>query len=369
MKVLILGGTGAMGKHLVSLLNRPEHRVYVTSRSKHENTGSIKYFHGNAHDLAFLEGILSGENYDAIVDFMIYTKEEFSERVESLLNATKQYVYLSSARVYADEESPIRETSPRLLNVTPQELRVNDDRFREYAFTKALQENILTESRRKNWTIIRPYITYSDIRLQLGTYEKEKWLYRAVHGRKIVFSKELLEKKTTLTYGQDVSSVIVKLLGNPTALGEVFHITGEKALSWGEVLNCYLDVLEEHLGKRPKVYLSETGVEVYHIQYQYDRMYNRVFDNSKIIGVIGEYDFVPPEIGLKEEVKKFLEHDCSFRIIDWDAEVNFDRLTGDCAHRNEFSNDKQYIIYLLKRFVSPKIIALLKRVKRKIIRK
>lgn len=49
----------------------------------------------------------------------------------------------------------------------------------EYAITKAHQENLLINSKNKNWTIIRPYITYSEQRLQLGTFEKEDWLYRA----------------------------------------------------------------------------------------------------------------------------------------------------------------------------------------------
>ena len=57
--------------------------------------------------------------------------------------------------------------------------------------TKALQENLLRASGYKNWTIVRPYITFSDIRLQLGVYEKEQWLYRALQGRAIVSRKTL----------------------------------------------------------------------------------------------------------------------------------------------------------------------------------
>ena len=42
---------------------------------------------------------------------------------------------------------------------------------------------------------------------QLGVLEKELWLYRALNGRTIVFSKDIAEKSTTLTYGYDVASV------------------------------------------------------------------------------------------------------------------------------------------------------------------
>ena len=39
MKVLILGGTGAIGKYLVELM-ASENTVFVTSRRQHENHGN-----------------------------------------------------------------------------------------------------------------------------------------------------------------------------------------------------------------------------------------------------------------------------------------------------------------------------------------
>ena len=52
---------------------------------------------------------------------------------------------------------------------------------------------------KKNWTIIRPYKTYNNNRLQLGMYEKEEWLYRLMMGKTLVFPTELKKRKTTLT--------------------------------------------------------------------------------------------------------------------------------------------------------------------------
>ena len=59
----------------------------------------------------------------------------------------------------------------------------------EYALSKARQENILHEAGCNNWTIISPYITFSETRLQLGVLEKEDWLWRAINGYSIVFQK------------------------------------------------------------------------------------------------------------------------------------------------------------------------------------
>ena len=59
----------------------------------------------------------------------------------------------------------------------------------------------------KNWTIIRPYITFSDARLQLSCLEKEYWLKRVLDNKPIVFSKDLANKTTTFTCGNDVAGV------------------------------------------------------------------------------------------------------------------------------------------------------------------
>lgn len=54
MKVLILGGTGAIGRYLVSLLAANDNSVYVTSRSAHQDLRNINYIIGNAHSIPFI---------------------------------------------------------------------------------------------------------------------------------------------------------------------------------------------------------------------------------------------------------------------------------------------------------------------------
>lgn len=243
MKVLLLGGTGAMGSHLATLLANDATDVAVTSRNRSGISGAVRYLGGDAHDMDFLAGVLS-EPWDAIVDFMVYNTPAFGNRLRTLLGATAQYVFISSARVYAKSASPLIEDSPRLLDVSTDKAFLATD---EYALTKARQEDLLRQSDRSNWTIIRPYITYSEARLQLGVLEKEDWLYRALKGKAIVFSSDIARKHTTLTYGRDVSRGIRAIIGQSGALGEAFHITADDAIGWDKAMSVYLDVLERHL--------------------------------------------------------------------------------------------------------------------------
>lgn len=345
MKILVLGGTGAMGTHIVKLLSEQGHKVYVTSRNNKKDTSNIKFLCGNAQELGFIDKILD-DSWDAIVDFMNYTTVRFEERVNRLLKSTNHYVFLSSARVYADSDKPITEESERLLDVTKDENFLATD---EYALAKARQEDLLFNSDNNNWTIIRPYVTYSENRLQLGVLEKEAWLYRALNNRKIAFSSEINDKYTTLTYGSDVANAIVKLIGLNNAKGEAFHITHPNSIKWSEVLDIYKASLEKKLNNTPRVSLQnlEQFNEWHVLKYQvkYDRLYNRRFDNSKIAQFVDISNFIDARLGIKNCLESFLNSP-EFLYINWRSEAIKDRQLGDWTSMAEINGLKQKLKYL-----------------------
>lgn len=347
MKVLLIGGTGAMGMHVSGLLEKKGYNVFITSRSYRENRENISYIQGNAKDISFITS-LCNNHWDAIVDFMVYTLDELKERIDMLLKSTDQYIFISSARVYAD--SPlITEDSPRLLDVCQDKEYIASN---EYAIAKAKEENVLIDSKYKNWTIIRPSLTYAENRLQLGVYEKENWLYRALHGRSIVFSKDLMERYYTLSYGKDVASGIAGLVGKKEAVGQVFHIVVEESFQWKEILNIYLDTLEKKTGKRPKVFLTEecTNLKIPGAKYQvlYGRYFNRHFDNSKIRNIVDTSGWVLPEEGLRKCLEAFLENP-TFLLIDGYKEALIDRSAGEWTPIWEIPGKKNKLIYLKHR--------------------
>ncbi|MGO2305362.1 MAG: NAD(P)H-binding protein [Providencia sp.] len=349
MRVLILGGTGAMGIHLVRFLAKKNNQVYVTSRSKSGTSNNINYIQGNAHNPEFL-GTLLSQSWDTIVDFMVYSTPIFQQRYIQLLKSTKQYIFISSARVYADSTYPITEDSPRLLDISKDNNYLKTD---EYALTKARQEDLLFNSTSNNWTIIRPYITYDDQRLQLGVLEKEDWLYRTLHGRSIITAKDIQTKSTTLTAGKDVAKGICALVGNKLALGETFHITNNQSFSWQQLSEIYLNVLTKH---GFKTNLIEQDLDQFlswrHGKYQvtYDRLFNRVFNNNKINQFIDTSTFTPPQMGLETCLQNFLN--CTpypFKTINWREEVLKDKILNEQTYLKEVPGTKQKIkFYLFK---------------------
>lgn len=212
--VLLLGGTGAMGVYLAQYLFEKGWSVDITSRSAHRsNHSGLRYIQGNAKELSFLKSTLGGHRYDAIVDFMVWSTAEFSDRYELLEAHTDQYVFLSSYRVFNDAPV-INEDSPRLLDSCHDKDYLATD---EYGLAKARQENLLRNGTKHNWTIIRPSITYSKARFQLCTLECEQWLWRALRGKTIPLNPEMMGKQTTLTWAGDAARFIAELVGNEVA--------------------------------------------------------------------------------------------------------------------------------------------------------
>lgn len=347
MRVLVLGGTGAMGIHLVSILSSLGIETVVTSRRKRESSSNIKYIQGDARDIVFLNTLLV-ERWDSIVDFMVYSTIEFKERFKYLLSSTDQYIFLSSSRVFADSKGEITEDTPRLLDVCTDKYYIKTD---EYGLAKARQEDLLKKSVYNNWTVIRPSVTFSENRLQLGELEKEYWLQRALSNKTIVVSKDIMSKYATLTYGYDVSKGISGVVGKKEALGEVYNITVSEAYKWEEILSVYVQAIKNKTGIIPKILmLDKAPLQDRHV-VKYDKVYDRKYNNNKIDHLV---DFnastTKTVVGLQKCMDKFLDKPY-FLSVDWKKVAFLDRIVGEFTPLSEIKSKKEKVMYILFRYI------------------
>lgn len=322
--VLLLGGTGAMGIYLIpELLNRG-FNVYVTSRSKRESENeNLHYIQGNAKDKEFLKVLLKKQSYDCIIDFMVYNTNEFLDRHQLLLESSHQYIFVSTYRVFSNMDQIITENTPRLLDVITDSEYLSTD---EYALKKARQEDILRESKFDNWTIVRPSITYSQNRFQLGTLEADSVILRSIQNLPVAFPKELLEKQTTMTWAGDVAKMIGALVLNKLAYKEDYNVVTNRYCPWKDIIRVYeeaigLDVILCELD----IYISITGNKYPVI---FDRMYNRVMDNSKIMEIskISSDNLTLPVTGLKSEISNFLDAPQNL-FVNYSIQARMDKVT------------------------------------------
>lgn len=347
MKILVIGGTGTMGRPLVELLSN-EHEVYVVCRQKSKELRNVSYFYGNANESNFLCKVLSS-HYDCIIDFCWCTSKQFENKYHALLNATDQYVCLSSAAVVADGDIPLTEDAPRFIDVSPPTLNNNF----EYHYEKARIEDILIKSQFRNWTIIRPHITYNSNHIIWGEFVDDQFLLRAILGNKIIVPLDMLSCQSSMTYGGDVALMISKLIGNERGLGEIINVSNPNGMTWGYMLDVIQKVMQKR-GYNIKTYEIDNSIPLQRAfpglssRYTYDRLINRVFSNEKFRRLTG-YDITFKEFEYQIAVcvdSWISQHENSFKVRDGQSYAKLDRISREWSPISSFFSIKVYIGYL-----------------------
>ena len=320
-RILVLGATGAMATYLIPILLGKG--MYVTGvslddiKSEDEN---LNYIKADALDIDFLKATLA-EGYDAIVDFMVYKRKDIFEKYYRLfLDNTSHYIFLSTYRIYAGNY-PITESSLRLLEAKKPSDFVS---FEEYSIYKAEEEDMLRNSDRSNFTIVRPAITYSKCRFQLTTLEANVLIYRMLHGKTVLLPEGAMDCEATMSWAGDVAKMLAAIILNPDAFGETYTISTAEHHTWRKIAEIYKRIGGLKYVTVPNdEFIDLLGGSVYwKQQLEYDRCYNRIIDNTKILTLCGlsQSDLMPLEEGLRMELEGLTEERLAY--IGFNKEVN-----------------------------------------------
>ncbi|MDR3691898.1 MAG: NAD-dependent epimerase/dehydratase family protein [Fimbriimonas sp.] len=112
MKLLVLGGTVFLGKHIVISALEKGHEVTLFNRGKSrpEAFPEVEQIHGNRD--GGLDA-LQGRKWDAAIDTCAYVPRVTRQSAEALAGATEHYTFISSVSVYKETENrTISESDP-----------------------------------------------------------------------------------------------------------------------------------------------------------------------------------------------------------------------------------------------------------------
>jgi len=119
MKLLILGGTRFLGRHLVTAALARNHEITLFNRGKHASPMNVETIHGDRHtDL----GKLQGRRWDAVVDTSGMLPRAVKATAEMLSDSVGHYTFISTQNVYADVSIPGVSESAPLRTLTSEEL-------------------------------------------------------------------------------------------------------------------------------------------------------------------------------------------------------------------------------------------------------
>ncbi len=306
-KVLVIGATGVMGRHLIPHLADRGYEIDAVSLDDvAENRPNVNRIKLNAKENKLVyRKLVSGKRYDGIVDFMMYPTNEIIDYLPYALDNTDHYLFFSSYRVYDDKETPLTETSPRLYDDPEKVLLHNSD---DYAIFKARGENVIRSFTRNNWTILRPVILYSLMRYPLVTLEAPDTVGRAFAGKAVILPEQARNVRAALAWGGDIARMIAGLLFNENARGETYLAGSAEPRTWGEIADDYREICglktvwvdkEEYI----RILMPDSR---FSWQLDYDRLFDRVIDNSKILAATGmkQSELIPLRAGLEQEIAR-----------------------------------------------------------------
>ncbi len=279
LDVLFIGGTGQISLPCVELAVKAGHKVSVFNRGIRDEKlpRKVKVIAGDMKDEKAYRR-LGRTRWDVVCQFMVFRPEQMQLDIDTFTGSVGQYVFISSASVY---EKPARH-----YVITEKTPAVNP--YWPYSQDKIACEELLRKQKKLPWTIVRPSHT---VRSGLPTMmnEGDMVAHRMLAGKPVIICGDGTNP-WTLTRSEDLAAPFTNLLGNSKALGEVFHITGDKGFTWNDIYHA----IAKGLGVEVKIVHVPTDTLVrYRRDWEGplvgDKTWTALFDNSKVKRVAGKF--------------------------------------------------------------------------------
>ena len=303
-KVLLIGGGGTLGIYTAKELLRLGHSVDVICLEDHVSDDERLTYYKEYATIEFLEQLFAKTRYDGIVNFIHNRNYKEYPPYHALLSQnTDHLIFLSSYRVYADLQHPITEDAPQLFDVIKDDPQLFEEET--YAMSKSRSERFLADNPYpKNWTIVRPVISFSDKRMDLVMTGRTEIVDANREGRKIVLPLAAKNLTAGLDWAGNSGKLIAHILFKKETIGQAYTISTAQNLTWGEVADIYTDVLGVEFEWSAEEYKGyNIGAQ---FRWKYDRAYDRSIDNTKVLAATGltSADFKSIREGIIIELNK-----------------------------------------------------------------
>lgn len=203
MRLLVIGGTVFLGRHIVSQALAAGHQITTLNRGTHdldEQANVEKLRADREGDLS----ILAGRSFDAVVDTCGYTPETVSKSLQALAGSVGTYIFISTVSAYGDfskigisEDDPIKYTQPGEQG--------------DYGSLKADCEQVVTQLMPQRSIIIRPGLI-------AGPYDPTDrftyWPARFAQGGTILVP-DRLERLIQFIDARDLAAWVLQLASEP----------------------------------------------------------------------------------------------------------------------------------------------------------
>ncbi|MEO0828374.1 MAG: NAD-dependent epimerase/dehydratase family protein [Cyanobacteria bacterium J06639_16] len=215
MRILVMGGTRFIGVSLTKLLVAQGHEVVLFNRgNKPAPVEGLQQIQGDRKDAAQLKDKLAGESFDAIFDNNGRELSDTQPLIEMFNGKLQHFVYVSSAGVYLKSDQ-----MPHIEGDAVDPNSRHKGKFQTEAYL---------ESQGVPFTAVRPVYIYGPQNYN----DLEAWFFdRITRDRPLPIPGSGMAL-TQLGHIEDLAQAMVAVLGNSQAIGQVYNISGDRAVSF-----------------------------------------------------------------------------------------------------------------------------------------
>jgi nucleoside-diphosphate-sugar epimerase len=239
MRVLVLGGSGYVGRRITERLVDRGDAVTVVSRGllKPSILSSVENIQVDRKDREGFETAFDGRQFDAVIDNIAYDRDDAESSVRAFRGKIAQYLYTSTMAVYDSSrmQRPVRERDAVLTHLlTPEEVAnsayhpnparaltyTNGKRQAELVFEAASGDFAFTSLR-------APIVVGPDDRTQRIWW----FVQRILDGGPFVYPAWGEGRVFQVVYADDLARAFVTALGKPEAMNKAFNIAEPEIFS------------------------------------------------------------------------------------------------------------------------------------------
>jgi len=319
MRVVFIGGTGNISSDCAELLHERGHEVTVVTRGNTPAPDWCKQVTADRTDAAVMNGALGGAQADVVINFLGFDVPDLEVDYQLFGGKISQYIFISSATVYAKPHRDLPITEKSLLG----------NPFSDYAQKKQKCEEWLRARREETGfpvTVVRPSHTYS-----------RRWIPNVVVSSGYTFAARLEQGKPvfvhddgqglwTMTSTRDFAVGLAGLVGQEAAIGETYHVTSDEVLTWNQIyaeIAMALGVDSPDVRRIPTDFICARAPEMT-AKLTGDKAEPGVFDNARIKKAVPDFECRTSfRQGMHESVEWFNE-DPARKTVDDKIDALFD---------------------------------------------
>jgi nucleoside-diphosphate-sugar epimerase len=310
MQILVIGGTGFTGIHVLQRLVENGHNIAVFHRGQTETElpPAVQHIYGEREDLSNFVADFKKFGPDVVLDMIPYVEQDAFTLIGTFRGMAKRVVAISSMDVYATygrfrrseagepEQTPFDEDTPLRSNLYPYREYAQSSDDLVYNYDKILVERVVMNDSKLPGTVLRLPKVYGFGDKQHRAFEYVK---RMEDGRPAILLEERKAQwRWTRGYTENVAGAIVLAVTNEQAANRIYNVGEADALTETE----WVRSIGRAAGWDGEVVAAPGDILPKHLAEDYDYRHNLAANTSRIRAELSYAEPISREEALKQTV-------------------------------------------------------------------